>query len=150
VRNLRVYKAKEYSIDGLFLQEVEITRLRKDLNGIATPIITMQPPYGVINVTHEGEPLSFPETLTREVNDGWVVSKSSLTPIYPTDWISNNENVGYADAGDLRVGVIQSSQGGFYRLKSRRYLSKNKKYKIKLSFSLDHLFTSDAQKTNAI
>src|SRR5690606_12913472 len=72
VRNLRVYKAKEYTINGWFLQEVEITRLRKDLNGIATPVITMQPPYGIINVTHEGELLSFPETLTKEVNDGWV------------------------------------------------------------------------------
>ena len=150
VRNRQVYKAKVYASDGTLIDEVEVTRLKKHITGIQPTNLTMQAPYGVVNVTHEKELLSLPETLTKEKNDGWIVQEGAFAPIVPTDWINSSGMALLANADNGEVLITSDVDGAGASLRARPYISKDSKYKLSFKFKLNDLFDTEAERQNAV
>jgi hypothetical protein len=150
IRTRRVYNTKIYSYTGLLLDVQEITRIQKKVTPLATPLVTPQAPYGVINVTHKKELLALPETLTKEKNDGWVIPRGNSTIIYPTDWINIGGFNGMANADSGSVKLYYNINGGRIQLRSRPYIAKNKRYKITFKFKSEDVFQNDTERQTAI
>lgn len=151
IRNLRVYNTTIYSPQGGFIEEQEITRLSKDITALAVPTITMQPPYGLVNISHKREDVNLPKTLSREENDGWVLTRKSVYSIYATDWFgdlgfyakaANYKNM-YLTTSNLQsrpeYAVFFGRQDGNFgqlSLRTKPYLVKGNKYRLDLDFTL--------------
>ena len=152
VRNFRVYDTKVYSPDGELIEEQKVTRRLKNLTATKPTNVTIQPPYGKIQVTHKREPVTLPDTIATEKNDGWVQMENVNEPIYATDWFSNIGTE--ADTGeDMTVGIDGYRQGngdGWVSLTRKIYVKKGQKLRLKMGFQLVlisyRMFESDAVK----
>jgi hypothetical protein len=144
VRENRVYTTKVYNYLGNYKRTDEVTRLQKDITGIATPQITVRPPYGIIELTHERQPIEFPETISKETNDGWVIYGDKYTGIYASDWTGINGYFAHGtgiDGGKVGAHVYferraNNTDPQYIRLRKRIYLEKGRKYKIKFNFEI--------------
>lgn len=152
IRNMRVYKTKIYNSYGLLIDEVEVTRLKKSITPLATPTITMQPPYGLISVTHPRKDISFPKTLSEEKNDGWVlIRRNIIYYLYATDWFgyggfhakaANAKNLFYTTSNirNRKEYAVYFGRGNsstqYLTVRDRPYLRKDNKYIIKINFQL--------------
>ncbi|MEX0595744.1 MAG: hypothetical protein WD512_04520, partial [Candidatus Paceibacterota bacterium] len=150
----RVYDAKVYDVEGLLLESITITRLLKDIQGLATPNVNINPPYGVITVEHEREPLAFADTIFKEENDGWVTYGANLSNVYATDWIGRNGFYAYGlgKEEDIQVDNVYFSRrvnplnDSYINVREQPYLQKGKKYKLVLDFEIEPaLWIGDAQ-----
>jgi len=152
-RNLLSYKCKHYDADGAYIEDLEVTRNIKDINkhAMATPTITMVPPYGLVRVTNEREPVSLPETLAKENNDGWAVVTGVVGEVHVTDWWGTfdpkakepNYNVWFYN-NNTNVFVESVNVG----LRKKVYLQKGDKYNISLKFTM--IDTEANQNNNTI
>lgn len=147
IRNLRVYTSKRYDANGAFIEEVVITRDRKEITGVATPNISMQAPYGVVEITHERELLRYDESVYKEENDGWVTynnkeGEETVNGIYPTAWFAYNGAKLDTYFESIRIPYAEAGTTNQYMMtKEKLYVEKNKKYR--LTFNVNYrLFTT--------
>lgn len=150
-RHLRIFKAKRYAYNGVFLGEYEEERLLKEITALVTPVITMTPPYNEIAVTHARVPQSFPKTIAKENNDGWVVMTGVVGEIYATDWNGNDgyycksvfpeyynsfkKNYTVPIYGGVPV-VEPFSESKFINLKNKIFVYKYQKLTISATFTI--------------
>jgi hypothetical protein len=145
-RNLISFDAKEYDVDGVYIQDVTINRSVKDVNGITlkNPNVTAVVPYGIIRVNYNKQEISLPSTVSTEINEGWTVTTSVTADIYALEWIGNF----YPRATDpdykiwfylnFTTGVFDASR--FVTLLKKLYLSAQQKIKITLDFEVIDTF----------
>lgn len=151
-RHIRNYTAKLYNDSGVLLGSVENKKLLKKITPLNTPpTVTMIPPYNLITVSHERKPQSFPETISKESNEGWSVISGVEGEIYSTDWNGNNDfycmaySTNYLNCikkefyippfGGIPV-VTPYDEGTFVNLKNKIYLYQYQKVKISLAFTI--------------
>jgi len=134
-RNLLTYSAYEYDADGVYVQDVELTRNVKVIQNhtLKTPVITTVVPYGRVIVDHDREPVDFLPEQSREQNDGWAVSPAVNPQIYASKWWGPI-NV-FATAPDYNIFIPNSNtntfnSGSYTALAQKIYLKKDDKYKI--------------------
>lgn len=140
IRNLRVYTSKRYDADGVFIEEVTITRDRKEITGVATPNISMQAPYGVVEITHERELLNYDEAVYKEENDGWVTLNSRTSPetvngIYPSAWFAiNGAELSASDDGVNIPFTTPGTTDQAMITRQKLYVEKDQKYNLEIDF----------------
>lgn len=150
-RHIRSSKIKMYDSDGVLIGEVDNSKLLKRITALVTPTVTTIPPYSQITVSHERKPQSFPETISKESNEGWSVVAGVDGEIYSTDWNGNNGFYCKAYApnyfnsikkdyyippyGGIPI-VTPYDENTFVNLKSKIYLYQYQKVKISLSFTI--------------
>jgi len=147
-RSVRSYKAKLYDFEANELGMLEGLKLIKRITPLVTPVVTMVPPYNMITVTHPRVPQSFPDTIAKEANEGWVVSTGVKGEIYATDWNGNNGYYAKAMFPDYYVALMKYYSDGvfgvsppvdnppfdendFVNLKNKIFVSKYQKLTIK-------------------
>lgn len=152
IREKLVYTAKYYDLQGNYVYDREITRLAKSTNNIATPDITMQPPIGVLSVSHKRELFGLKEGLSSETNDGWTYqntreetynsssSKEVKSYIYVSDWFGRGGFHAYAGSDNKVFFTTPSGQSipQDQRIDTnyRPYIEEGKKYKLKFEFEI--------------
>ena len=156
-RHIRTVKAKKYSFAGVALGNYTELKLLKKITAFVTPQITMIPPYNLITVSHKRVPQSFPKTIAKESNEGWVVMSGVKGEVYATDWSGNNNYYiksyfpNYANilakemvtSIDLSGNIIPDyykvlpfDATKFVSLKNKIYLYKDQKMSFSASFKL--------------
>jgi hypothetical protein len=148
-RSVRSYKAKLYDFEGNDLGFLEGKKLLKKITPLVTPNVTMVPPYNMITVSHPRVPQSFPDTIAKEKNEGWVVGTGVKGEIYATDWNGNNGYYAKAMVPDYYVSlmkyydpalvpppVIPFDENDFVNLKNKIFVYKYQKLTIKAVFNL--------------
>jgi hypothetical protein len=152
-RNLLIYKCKHYDVDGEYIEDLEVTRNIKDINqhAMATPTITMVPPYGLVRVNNQREPVQLPETLATEENNGWAVVTGVVGEIHVTDWWGTF--LPKAKEPNYNVWFYNNNTNNFLesvyvKLLRQIYLQKGQKYKI--SFKLTIIDTVVNQNNNTV
>lgn len=141
-RVLLNYDAYHYSVDGIFVEALQLSRNVKVINNhtVKTPNITTVVPYGIVSIEHERTPVSFKSTQSKENNDGWAVTTGVNPEIYSTQWlgafypkaIAPDYNIIFYNAAN---GTFNSSQS--VSMLNKIYLQEGDKYKISLSLKLD-------------
>lgn len=151
-RNLTNYTVKEYDTSGDYIQDLELTRNVKVISGstLTTPIITMIPPYSLITVTHERVSAFFKETLSKELNDGWVVTTGVNPVIYATDWVGHNNFYALAKAPNYEVYLVNNETDSidtslYISLKNKIYLSRSEKYTISFKARIEDTLYNQEQ-----
>jgi hypothetical protein len=148
-RSVRSYKAKLYDFEGNELGMLEGLKLVKRITALVTPTVTMVPPYNLITVTHPRVPQSFPDTIAKEKNEGWVVMASVKGEVYSTDWNGNNGYYAKAMAPNYYVSLMKYYTPefvpptttpfnvlDFVNLKNKIFVYKYQKLTIKAVFKL--------------
>lgn len=148
-RSVRSYKAKLYDFEGNELGFVEGYKLLKKITPLVEPVVTMVPPYNMITVTHPRVPQSFPNTIAKEKNEGWVVGTGVKGEIYATDWNGNNSYYAKAMVPDYYVSLMKYytpefvpptttpfNEDDFVNLKNKIFVYKYQKLTIKAVFNL--------------
>ena len=148
-RSLEGYSARLYSSAGVYIQNTTVTKIVRDLNGnlLATPNITIVPPYGQITVETEQTALGFPETLYTEKNDGWSPAIGVIEEIYATEWYHGEPLYARAKAPDYKVYLENNEATTFVNSITtlrRYYVKQNTKVKITLEFSIDYFGTENS------
>lgn len=144
-RNLTTYDAKKYTYLGVYTSDYTVNKTVKTVTGKAfvTPLITMVPPYNQINVNYEGASVSFPNTIAKEANDGWVIQPGFPDTIYATDWYGFNDYYATAKAPNYKVYLVGSgsdnfSTSKFIKLAKKVYVAQGKKIKLSFEFEIDY------------
>ncbi|WP_281322001.1 PKD domain-containing protein [Flavobacterium aestivum] len=148
-RSVRSYKAKLYDFQGNEKGVLEGLKLIKKITSLANPNVTMVPPYNMITVMHPRVPQSFPNTIAKEKNEGWVVVSGVKGEIYATDWNGNNAYYAKAIAPDYYVSLMKYytpefvpptttpfNAADFINLKNKIFVYKYQKLTIKAVFKL--------------
>lgn len=112
-RFIKNTKPKVYDVNGIFVNQIEKTRLSKKLKAYVDPIVTQIPPYNMISVSHKRVPQSFPATIAKEKNEGWTVSNLVKGEIYATDWNGNNGYFAKTKNPDYNVQLLKYWEPGF-------------------------------------
>lgn len=146
-RSVRGYKAKLYDYQANYLGFLEGNRLYKKITALVTPSVTIIPPYNMITITHERLPQSFPDTIAKEKNDGWVVSTGVKGEIYATDWNGNNGYYAKSVVPDYYVSLMKYytpdfdsaptdpfDENDFVNLKNKIFVYKDQKIVLKAVF----------------
>lgn len=148
-RFIKNTKPKVYDANGVFVNQIEKTRLSKKLKAYVNPVVTQVPPYNMISVSHKRVPQSFPATIAKEKNEGWTVSNLVKGEIYATDWNGNNGYFAKTKNPDYNVQLLKYWQprilGGiptttpfnendFVDLKNKIFVYKYQKIKFKAVF----------------
>lgn len=150
-RSLVSYTANLYDYQGQFIQNTTVEKIVRDVNGnfLATPTVTIVPPYGLITVNTEQAPLSFPETIAKESNDGWTPAIGVVEEIYASEWFHSENFAAKAKGPEYKV-YMQSTEDGsdladkIIQLQRRVYIKKNTKVKIVFEFSIDYEGTENS------
>lgn len=144
-RNLTSYDAKKYSYLGAYTSDYTHTKNIKivEAKALVTPLVTMMPPYNQINVNYEGASVSFPNTIAKEANDGWVVQPGFTDTIYATDWYGYNSYYATAKAPNYKVYLEGSdnasfSTSKFIKLAKKVYVAKGQKIKLAAEFEINY------------
>jgi hypothetical protein len=155
-RSVRNYKAKLYDFQANELGILEGLKLIKKITPLDIPYVTMVPPYNMITVTHPRVPQSFPSTIAKEKNEGWVIAAASSNKvekgeIYSTDWNGNNGYYAKAIMSDYYVSfkkyyeedyfggipvTIPFDINDFINLKNKIFVYKYQKVTIKATFKI--------------
>ena len=85
-RHLQTYTTRRYDPAGVFIEEVEVARNVQTITALATPNVTMIPPFNRIIVSHKREALALPDTISQEENGGWVVTTGVIGEVYALAW----------------------------------------------------------------
>lgn len=146
-RFIKNTKPKVYDANGVFVNQIEKTRLSKKLKAYVNPIVTQVPPYNMITVTHKRVPQSFPATIAKEKNEGWTVSNLVKGEIYATDWNGNNGYFAKTKNPDYNVQLLKYytpnlvpptttafNENDFVDLKNKIFVYKYQKIKFKAVF----------------
>lgn len=143
-RQMRVVNYKHYNSDGVFVGFVEFTRGIKEHKALVTPMVTIVPPYGSINVSQKPSLVSLPETIYQEKNDGWAVPPGTNARVLATDWLGYGGFNAYAEAYDYSV-QLQPIGGRLFtdidldryiRLKQKHYLQAGEHYHFGITLDL--------------
>jgi len=166
-RSVRSYKAKLYDFEANELGTLEGLKLIKRITPLVTPVVTMVPPYNMITVAHPRIPQSFPDTIAKEKNEGWVVGTGVKGEIYATDWNGNNGYYAKSMVPDYYVSLMKYYTEGvfgvsppvenppfdendFVTLKNKIFVYKYQKMTIKAVFKiLKYLSESTATDSTA-
>ena len=135
IRALPMYYANEYSAGGSPNGGYLVSRHVKEASVKAGGNIVMQPPYGVIEITREVEPISLPEGLYRPVEEDWVsygAAEDSDT-VYVNEWVMTT---GFPVLSDGEVVFFGRADDGQVSLKKKPYLQEGEKYKFHMEFEL--------------
>jgi hypothetical protein len=148
-RSVRSYKAKLYDFEGNEKGVLEGQKLIKRITPLVEPYVTMVPPYNMITVTHPRVPQSFPDTIAKEKNEGWVVGTGVKGEIYATDWNGNNGYYVKAIVPDYYISLLKYytpefipptttpfDEDDFVNLKNKIFVYKYQKLTIKAVFRL--------------
>jgi hypothetical protein len=148
-RSVRSYKAKLYDFEGNEKGVLEGQKLIKRITPLVEPYVTMVPPYNMITVTHPRVPQSFPDTIAKEKNEGWVVGTGVKGEIYATDWNGNNGYYVKAIVPDYYISLLKYytpefvpptttpfDEDDFVNLKNKIFVYKYQKLTIKAVFKL--------------
>lgn len=146
-RFIKNTKPKVYDVNGIFVNQIEKTRLSKKLKAYVNPIVTQVPPYNMITVSHKRVPQAFPETIAKEKNEGWTVSNLVKGEIYATDWNGNNGYFAKTKNPDYNVQLLKYytpnlvpptttafNENDFVDLKNKIFVYKYQKIKFKAVF----------------
>lgn len=143
-RQIRVMNYKNYNSAGEFVGFVEFTRAIKEHNALVTPMVTIVPPYGSINVSQKPSLVSLPETIYQEKNDGWAVPPGTNARILATDWLGYGGFDAYAEAYEYTV-QLETNFGKlftdidfdrFIRLREKIYVQAGDKYHFAIAIDL--------------
>ncbi len=131
---------KHYDTSGNFVANVDFTRLEKPTKPLVTPVITMVPPYGQIEVTHPRVKVELPETINKEANDGWAITTGVIGQILATDWNGNGSYYAQAYAPDYKVALAVKYGNSFADVDLNKYVDLKSKIYVapghKFSFYL--------------
>lgn len=145
-RNVRQVAYKKYNTEGVFVENVAYNRLLKNITPLVTPIITIIPPYNEITVTHKKVEPFFPNTLAKEVNDGWAFTTGVISQIYANEWIGHGGLYAYCIKPDYYARIIFENgifdPNKWISLKSKIYISKGQKVQLKFNFDIKRLGNS--------
>lgn len=148
-RHVREVTYKVYDVTGTFTGNVIYSRLLKDITALVTPTFTVIPPYNEITVTHEKKEPSLPETLSKEVNDGWAILTGVIGKIHATDWMANGGFYAYCErpgyecivynkyyfTGSLTATYPQDDTQ-WISLKEKLFFAKGQKVKFEFDFKI--------------
>lgn len=158
-RNLVTYKAKHYTFEGVYVEDLTLNRNKKEIqHPVASPLVTMVPPYNIITVEHEREPVALPKTIATESNEGWAVVTGVIGEVYATDWVGNGgcyvkskhsnykntiKSIGY-QAGSVFYSVDYAFDNTkFVNLNNKLYLKAGQKVGFNFEFELLLQFNID-------
>ena len=137
-RHAKTLEFKKYTYQGVYVSTENKTRLIKSITPLATPMVTMIPPYNKITVTRDLVTKTLPKTIYNENNDGWTITTGVVGEIYPTDWNSNNF-IALSTAPDYNLiltstatGVIDEAK--YIDLKKKIYVERGDKFKFSIEF----------------
>lgn len=144
------YSAHIYDYEGALISQSDITKVVKNVSGLQlkTPNVTMQAPYKLVTVEHARVPLTLPETVAQEQNDGWVKAAGVDLTIYATDWIGRGGYFATAFAPDYFLYIdngfsatLDTTQ--YISLLKKLYVSINTKLRFKAKFKLNEGVDTD-------
>lgn len=153
-RSKQTYDAKLYTSAGVFQNNETINKVVRDVDDrlLATPNITIIPPYGQITVNTEQNVLSLDETVYKERNDGWSPAIGVVEEIYATEWYHAGFYNFFAKAAapDYKVYLSSTEDSTNHSLKlvqllRRPYIKKNAKIKLQMTFEIDYYGTESSQ-----
>lgn len=141
-RNLLTYNVNAYNADGVFVENIDLTRNIKviDNNTLVTPNISTVVPYGTVTVDHKRVPVNFKPEQTKEINDGWAVTTGVNPEIYSTEWygtffakaIAEDYNIIFYN-NETNVFDITDYVG----LRSKLYLQTSEIYKLQFEIQIN-------------
>lgn len=153
-RHLRVYDAFEYDSQGVFVEKKELTRSIKEITeySLATPDITIEPPYGDIVITHEREPLAFKETLFEEENENWSILTGVIGKVYSTDWSGNNGFYAFASSPDYNINIVNGNENSlnltkYINLREKIYIKKSQKIQLTIEVKINKPSNASSNET---
>lgn len=96
--------------------------------------IFMQPPYGVVEIDFNREPVRLPETLSSPGEPEWVDFGASVSEKFATGWEANTDFPILANTEEVFFRIVQEGQ---VSLERKPYLLEGQKYRVRLSFSIE-------------
>lgn len=149
-RHVRKVNYKVYGTDGIYTNTVEYTRALKQITALATPQITIIPPYNEITITHAKTAPNFAKIASKEINDGWATSATGVKgEIYASEWMGYNNYYAKCVKPDyyttlFNQGYFDKIQSVFYpqddtkliSLKEKIYIAKGQKIKFDFEFKV--------------
>jgi len=164
IREQRVYTAKTYDFEGNFISDKTYTRNYKYLSGIDSPLITMQPPYGNVIITHDLDQIELPRGLSSGENLGWETLKSyKIDPqsvsdselqstLYANEWFGTGGFFAYYQNANKIWFSIPSgaSSFGFQNISFKHpvYIQEGVKYNAKITFEIDPTSDDEGEQLN--
>lgn len=130
---------KQYDINGDFVQDNQVDKLIKSVTALATPMVTMVPPYNLIKINHERVKKSLPETIAEEINEGWAVTNGVVGEVFATHWNGNGGFFAKALAPNYKVLLKTNSTNvfddtKFINLRKKIFVQKGDKFKFSAKF----------------
>jgi hypothetical protein len=149
-RQLRQVKYKIYKPNTGLFSSLIYDRLLKKVTVLATPNITMIPPYNQIIISNSKIAPFLPPTASKELNNGWAIVTGVNGRIDASSWIGHNEFYAsainpnyevsfYNKAFTLGAGYNNSyaqDDSQYISLREKLYFSKGQKVAIALEFKI--------------
>lgn len=150
VRHLRKVMYKIYDTLGNLSGTVVFDRLVKQITALATPLVTIIPPYNEVVVSSKKNIPEIPKTASKEVNGGWAVTTGETDGVIDASaWMANGDY--YAKCTTPGYGVVIYNQYYFdhneapvweqddtkyVSLRNKVYFSNRDKVKFTLGFKI--------------
>lgn len=96
--------------------------------------IFMQPPYGVVEIDFNREPVRLPETLSSPGEPEWVDFGASVSEKFATGWEVNTAFPILTNTEEVFFRIVQDGQ---VSLERKPYLLEGQRYRVRLSFSIE-------------
>lgn len=138
-RHKKITAYKKYNYQGVYQSDVNEERLIKSLIPLATPVITMVPPYNKITIKNKRVIKSLPDTIAKEKNEGWAITTGVFEGVYATDWFGAGGFYPMAMAPEYEIMLLSVKTGTFdsskyMSLKEKIYVEKGDKFKFAIKF----------------
>ena len=138
-RHMGVVPFKRYDFAGVYVEDHQYTKLKKNFNGLDQPFVTVVPPYNEIYVAHDRVAQSLPETIAQESNENWAIGQGVDGDIHPTHWFGRGNFYASALSPNYKVSLrtldaATFNNNFFIGLKNKIYVRQYDKFVFSATF----------------
>lgn len=141
IRAQTQYWTEIYSSFGRFERGELINRQIKDVTTLKGGVVSLTPPYGVLELSHSRQTNLLDEGLYRPEDRGWVAYSGAgdENVVYANSWVMEPEFPIYFDGDRVYFERISQLESGQVSLKRRPYISEGERYVLKMVFDIEVL-----------
>ena len=153
-RHLRIHTVTVIDVDGVSLGALEKTRLLKEIPFLATPEVSVIPPYGQVVITHEPDDKYLPDNIVQEDDISWNIFNDGIEYIKPQHWdVQSGEIKQYSPdyyiTFENLYETFYDDSLYFMNLTRKIQTKPSRSYQIKMEFNIKETI-EDVNYTNCI
>lgn len=139
IRAQAQYWSEIYSSFGRYERGELINRQIKDVTTLKGGVVTLAPPYGVLELSHNRQTALLDEGLYRPEDRDWVAYSGAgdQNVVYANSWVMEPEFPIYFDGDRVYFEKISQLENGRISLKRRPYISEGERYVLKMAFDIE-------------